>query len=231
MDYFKRLVCLANSRKHHGRYIAGKEVLKAGYGPWIRPVGAHPSAELSEEECRYETGQDPRILDIIDVPIIAGAPLLHQTENYIIDGEYYWIKRGELPWGELRRLVDEPDTLWFNGDSTHYGLNDRVKLETAGKTTGSLLLIQPATLSIHVHTEGTGSGNPRRAVRASFMHRGVNYRLIVTDPVAERTFLGKSDGQYSLDEAYLCVSLEEAQTDDYCHKLVATVIMKELVSG
>ncbi len=169
MNYVKRMVCLANSRKHSGRCIAGKEVLENGYGPWIRPVSARPSAEVSEEERRYENGQSPRILDIIDVPIIGAAPLLHQTENHIIDGDYYWIKRGELPWGELRRLVDEPQILWPNGDSTYYGLNDRVTLQTASKITDSLVLIQPASLSVHVQTEGAefatreeGFGRPSR---------------------------------------------------------------------
>lgn len=229
MNYVKRMVCLANSRKHSGRCIAGKEVLEDGYGPWIRPVSARPSAEVSEEERRYETGQDPRILDIIDIPIIAAAPLLHQTENHIIDGEYYWTKRGELPWGELRQLVDKPETLWFNGDSTYYGVNDRVRLDTAGKMTDSLVLIQPSSLSIHVQTEGAEFGNPRRRVRAAFTYRGANYLIIVTDPVAERTFLGKPDGQYPLDEAFLCVSLGEAHTDNYCYKLVAAVIIEELL--
>jgi hypothetical protein len=97
MNFVKRIVCLANSRKPpSGRCIAGKQVLEAGYGPWIRPVSARPSAEVSEEERRYENGQDPRLLDIIDVPIIEAAPLLYQTENHIIDAEYYWVKKGQL---------------------------------------------------------------------------------------------------------------------------------------
>jgi hypothetical protein len=229
MNYIKRIVCLANSRKHSGRCIAGKEVLENGYGSWIRPVSARPSAEVSEEERRYETGQDPRILDIVDVPIIAAAPLLHQTENHIIDAEYYWTKRGELAWTELRQLLDEPGTLWSNNDSTYYGLNDRVILEKAGKMTNSLVLIQPTSLSIHVQTEGAEFGNPRRKVRAAFAYRGTNHLIIVTDPVAERAFLAKPDNRYRVDEAYLCVSLGEAHTDNYCYKLVAAVIIKELL--
>ena len=131
-----------------------------GYGSWIRPVSARPSAEISEEERRYETGQDPVVLDIIDIPFIAPAPLLHQTENHIIDGEYYRAKRGELPWEEMKRLVDKPETLWPNGDSTYLGLNDRIMLDTAAKMTGSLVLIQPISPSIHVQTEGAEFGNP-----------------------------------------------------------------------
>ena len=228
MNYVKKVVCLANSRKHSGRCIAGKEVTENGYGAWIRPVSARPSAEVSEEERRYENGQDPTVLDIIDIPFIAPAPLLHQTENHIIDGDCYWAKRGKLPWGEMKRLVDKPETLWSNGDSTYYGLNDRVKLDVAVRMTGSLVLIQPTSPSIHVQTEGAEFGNPRRRVRASFGYRGTSYIMVVTDPVAERVFLGKTDGQYALDDAYICISLGEAHTDNYCYKLVASVIIKEI---
>jgi hypothetical protein len=104
-------------------------------------------------------------------------------------------------------------------------------LQTAAKITDSLVLIQPTSLSVHVQTEGAEFGNPRRRVRASFAYRGANYLMIVTDPVAERAFLGKSDGQYRVDGGYLCVSLGEAHTDNYCYKLVAAVIIKELLRG
>lgn len=59
MNFVKRIVCLANSRKQSGRCIAGKEVLENGYGHWIRPVSARPSAEVSEEERRYDISIHP----------------------------------------------------------------------------------------------------------------------------------------------------------------------------
>lgn len=224
MNYVKRIVCLANSRKHSGRCIAGKEVLRRGYGPWIRPISARPSAEVSEEERRYENGRDPRVLDIIDIPMIAAAPVLHQTENHVIDAERYWTKTSKLPWADLKHLVDNPAMLWSNGDSTYYGLNDRVRLEAASKLTSSLLLIAPEALTVSVQTEGAEFGNPKRRVRAHFKHQEISYILVVTDPVAERSFLGKGNGDYPLADTYLCVSLGEAYTDGCCYKLVAAVI-------
>jgi len=231
VNYVKRIVCLANSRKHSGRCIAGKAVLNGAYGGWVRPVSARPSGELSEEERRYNSGEDPRVLDIVDVPMLAPAPLLHQSENHIIDAEYCWTKIGKLPWARLRQLVDEPETLWSNGESTYYGRNDRVKLDVAGRMTNSLVLIRPQGLSIVVRAEGVEFGNPRRRVRADFKYRGVNYLIVVTDPVAERAFLSGSDGQYSVAEAYLCVSLGEPHTDNCCYKLVAGVITEQLLRG
>jgi len=227
MNYIKKIGCLANSRRPSGRCIAGKEILSNGYGPWIRPISPRPSGEISEEERRFENGEDPRVLDIIDVPMISAAPFLHQTENHIIDADYYWKKTGNLPWAEIKHLLDKPSSLWSNGDSTYLGLNDRVSVDQASKMTNSLLLVEPETLNISVQLEGESFGNPRRRVRAHFTHQGLQYILIITDPVAERTFLAKANGRYTMISTYICVSLGEAHTDGYCYKLVAAVICKK----
>lgn len=89
MAYTKTILCLANSRKLSGRCIAGKEKLRRGYGEWIRPVSARPSEEISEEERRYENGQSAQILDVISVPMREPRPGAHQTENHLIDDDYY----------------------------------------------------------------------------------------------------------------------------------------------
>jgi len=225
--YIKTIVCLANSRKPpSGRCIAGKEILKSGFGGWIRPVSERPSAEVSEEERRYEDGQDPKVLDIIVVPMMAPAPLLHQTENHVIDAGYYWTKKGDFGWTELIHLLDNPITLCPSNDSSYHGLNDRVKIDVAAKIKGSLLLIKPEGLTVCVQTEGGEFGNPRRRVRAQFEYGGVRYILVVTDPTAERFFLSKSNGEYPVVETYLCVSLAGAHSDGYCYKLVASIISK-----
>ena len=215
------IVCLANSRKHSGRCIAGKEILPHGYGGWIRPVGGRLSTEIWEEDRRYENGVMPKVLDIIEIPMVEAAPHLHQSENYLIDPEYYWVKKGQLLWPDVKRLVDPPGPLWIDGDSSSGGVNDRVTLAIAAKLKQSLVLIAPDELKIKV---GTPSGTRRRRVRADFRHFGSPYSLIVTDPVAESLFLAKNDGDYKLTEAYLCVSLSEPYTDCCCYKLVATVI-------
>ena len=120
-----------------------------------------------------------------------------------------------------------PAPLWTNGDSSHYGLNDRVRDEAAAKLNGSLMLIAPEELTVKVATQGAEFGAPRRRVRADFRHVGSRYNLVVTDPSAEWALLAAPDAEYNMKGTYLCVSLGEAYKDGWCYKLVAAVIRKQ----
>jgi hypothetical protein len=226
MNYSKTIVCLANSRKYSGRCIAGKEVLANGYGSWVRPVSIRATGEISDEERVYEDGRDPGVLDVIEIPMIRPAPMLYQTENHVIDADRPWRKTGELPSQDLAHLLDHPATLWSNSSSAYNGLNDRVSQEEASGFDTSLCLITPERLTIRVHVEGAGAGGSfgQRRVRAHFEYSGVPYILAVTDPIAERAFLRKANGDYVLADAMISVSLGEPFDDGYCYKLVTAII-------
>lgn len=228
MNYAKTIVCLANSRKPGGRCVAGREVLEHGYGGWIRPVSARPSAEVSLEERRYENGTDPQILDVIEIPMLAAVPRIHQTENHMIDADLYWARRRALTWADLPALAETPASLWRNGDSTYHGTNDRINQNLAPQFNNSLFLITPETLNVQVQTEGGLYGPPKRRVRAEFTYNHTGYNFIVTDPLAEQAFLARGIGEYPLNDVYLCISLTEAYAGDgSCHKLVATIISEQ----
>jgi hypothetical protein len=224
MNYSKRIVCLANSKKPGGRCVAGKEVVQDGYGGWVRPVSTRPSAEINLEERQFENGREPQILDVIEVPMLAPVPRVHQTENHMIDAEAYWVNIGVVTWQTLTHLTDTPPSLWANGDSTFHGRNDRMTQATASQYQTSLTLIEPSDITIRVLTPGAAFGNPKRRARARFTYHDTHYDFMVTDPVAESAFLARPNGEYTIDEAYFCVSVAEAHTDGYCYKLVATII-------
>lgn len=224
MNYSKRIVCLANSKKPGGRCLAGKEVVEGGYGGWIRPVSARPSAEINLEERQFENGREPQILDVIEVPMLAPVPRVHQTENHMIDAEAYWANTGVVTWQTLAHLTDTPPSLWANGDSTFHGRNDRMTQATASQYQTSLSLIEPSDITIRVLAPSAAFGNPKRRARARFRYHDTQYDFMVTDPVAEAAFLARPNGEYTIDEAYFCLSVAEAHTDGYCYKLVATII-------
>jgi len=71
-------------------------------------VSARSAREISEEERRYEDGEDPRVLDIIEIEMSRPQPQNHQQENHLIDDGHYWAKRGVVSWADLERLVEDP---------------------------------------------------------------------------------------------------------------------------
>lgn len=225
MPYVKRIVCLANSRKHAGRCIAGKEMGEDGFGGWIRPVSTRGTTELARNERRYSNGKDPKILDVMDVSLIEPVPRGYQTENQLIDSVGGYHKTGEVPWELADALLDRPPTLWANTSSSLYGQHDRVTAAEAAEWNWSLALVRPEDLVMRVRTE---SGKPR--VRACFQYRGVRHIFSVTDPFAEWAWLARPDGEYPVDGALLCISLGEPHTDGYCYKLVATVLTEASLS-
>jgi len=224
MAYVKRVVCLANSYKPpQGRCVAGIEVLANGkYGGWIRPVSARETQEVSYSEYKYQNGDIPKLLDIIDVPLLSAASHNHQTENHVIDAKAYWIKTGELAWDDLEELRERPESIWTNSDHTQAGMYDCMAAAEAGTLKGSLLLIKKRNFVVEI---GTNSWTGKRTYRGSFDYKGMHYNLSLTDPVARAAFSTKEVGEYPLDDVYLCLSLTEPfKQDGRCHKLVAAII-------
>jgi hypothetical protein len=222
MAYVKKIVCLANSYKPpNGRCVAGKEVLADGYGGWIRPVSARPTAEVSFSEYKYEDNTSPKLLDIVDVPLLNADPRHHQIENHVIDAAR-WVKRGELPWNALEQLRDQPTSLWINSGHTYAGHYDCISHAEAATVHDSLLLIRPDHFIVEV---GRNHWTGRKTYRGKFEYNGTHHNLSVTDPVVRDAFAAKEEGDYPLNDSYLCVSLTEPyELDDRCHKLVAAVI-------
>ena len=224
MAYVKRIVCLANSFKIGGSCIAGREVLgKRKYGGWIRPVSDRPTAEVWDSECRYASNAVPKLLDIIDVPLVKAAPHNHQTENHVIDKKQ-WTKVGVLPWDELENLRERPASLWINSDRTSAGAFNCISQAEAATLHDSLVLLKKKDFTVEVGSK-TWEGKTTKAYRGNFKYNGIYYSLSLTDPVATNAFASKDEGNYELHDVYLCLSLTEPWVKDNnrCYKLVAAV--------
>jgi hypothetical protein len=219
----KRIVCLANSRKLSGRCVAGIELSADKRVGWIRPVSAREHEEVSEHERQYADGSDPRMLDVMDVPLIAPSPRDYQQENWLLDPDQYWQRVGRLAWSDLGVLADPAGWLWVDDDSTYNGLNDRITFAQASGIRSSLRLLRVDRMTLSVFKPGEAFGNPKRRVQGRFKHAGADYHLWVTDPSYERAYLAKQDGDYQIGESFLTVSLGEPH-NGYCYKLIAAIM-------
>ena len=222
MGNVKRIVCLANSRKRSGRCIAGKEWDGGQPGGWVRPVSDRENQEVSEYERQYEDGRDPRVLDVLNVPVLEHNPQRVQCENWLLDAGFYWEKVDTLRWAELARFVDTVEPLWNGGEHTLHGRNDKISGSTANLPKNSLRLIQVEQFKLSVFKTRTHQG-VRRRVQGCFSHAGEDYKIWVTDPQHERMYLAKSDGVHEVGGAFLTISIGDLFEDAY-YKLIAAVI-------
>ena len=227
MGKFKTIVCLANSRKKGGRCIVGKIWEKGGKTIWVRPVSQRLSKELTRQERCFENHKEPNLLDILTFSYEKKSPGVNQPENYLIDSQYYWTREGCLSWEDLEQLVDYPDSLWEAGWSSYSGKNDR--FPENHQIDNSLYLISVKKLNLLVGKKAPEYQDSKRAVRGSFTYRGSAYLLSVTDPEIERIYLPKPDGDYSIKNPLICVSIGEPH-NGYCYKFIAAVFYEERFS-
>ena len=220
----KRIVCLANSRMWGGSCVAGKELLIGGkIGGWIRPVGAIEGEGLPPWIRQYSNGSEPRLLDIIEVPVLDMAPAGHQQENWLVDESRSWTKVGDLSSKVLPNLADPVDRLWIDEEGTTSGLNDRFAVEMADTIEDSLRLLRVAKLDLKVWQPGKDFGNETRRVYGRFWVSDTEYQLSVTDPEIEREYLAQPNGYCSIESCYLTVSLGKPYKGDI-YKLIAAVM-------
>jgi len=91
-------VCLANSRKHNGRCVAGITTA----GNWIRPVSSEPDGTLYSPDYTCSDGSEPALLDVIRLEAFP-RPEPHQPENWRISG---------AQWQHLGRLSSQKARSW-----------------------------------------------------------------------------------------------------------------------
>ncbi len=215
----KRIVCLAYSDMPGGRCVAGREMRQGGkIGGWIRPVSGRDGEGVSISQTRYRDGVFPRLLDVIDVPVLRPEPKDHQKENWLIDPERRWQRVGVLDSSFLPKCLESTFSLWPNGDSSSSGRNDRVSIAVARPLGESLYLIK-AHLELRVFDH-----YDKQRVQGRFWHNGANYWLSVTAPDYRQEYFNRGNGTYLVGDCYITVSLAGGYIDGKCYKVIAAII-------
>ena len=81
-------------------------------------------------------------------------------------------------------------------------------------------------LQVSVFKLAEAFGNTKRHVQGRFNHGVIEYGLWVADPAYERHYLAKLDGNHSVGECFLTMSLGEPY-GGAVHKLIASIIEKQ----
>ena len=207
--------------------MAGREWTTDGnIGAWIRPVSERENLEVSYDERRYEDGSDPQLLDIIDIPMKSSQPMDHQTENWLLDSDYYWEKSDVCSSDDLALLVDPVELLWIDGYSTESRTNDRFPSSKRSKLSDSLRLIDVNDFCVDVVLQQNQFGSTLKRVNGQFSFAGSKYVLSVTDPTYENRFRKLSTGTYPLGKCFLTVSLGEP-FHGYIYKFIAAIFERD----
>lgn len=198
------IVVLANSVKHGQHCVAGKCI---NTGVWIRPVSNAQGAELSHEQAKYRNpygtyGVKP--LQKIIMGFTQHVPLLHQPENFMIDG-HLWKQNYSINMADLPKYLDNPINLWGPGNRIQHALIAFGHCNISQ----SLYLVQVQGLNLYT------TDDERR--RASFTYNDTDYDLAVTDPKFDEIVREQREVKN-----ILCISLGESY-HGFCYKLVATI--------
>lgn len=198
------MVVLANSVKHGGHCVAGKDIKTK---EWVRPVSDKDGSALSRSQvlCSNPYGKYPaKPLQKIKMNLEQHVPKVNQPENFQV-GNSDWRQNYKLREDDLINYLDFPQDLWGKGNKVSFNQIKRGEVNIIN----SLCLVQVEKLNLFICGEGKR--------RCSFSYNGVMYDFPATDPMFD-TLVNTN----SVLAGILCISLGE-EFHGYCYKLVASI--------
>ncbi len=202
-----RIVCLPNSFKKGERCIAGIDL---GTNRWVRPIGQGDEGAIGRE--RLMDGEEPQLLDIIEIPLGDKADDLGcQPENrQLRSGQ--WRKVGVVEEGNVMWYAEETDKLLHNFEN-NVPLS-QFESSTREAEWKSLQLIHVANARF--------SKNPWNKTVCNFRYSGHWYSLKAPCPEADLNIGSKSD--YILTISMGGPFRREPKDELCCWKVVAGAI-------
>lgn len=216
----KLFLCLANSKKHGGRCIAGVEVRRSNSDDkkfalvgdntspiWIRPVtGSHGPV-------RESTVEDMNLLDVYEVEITEECPDGYQSENVKFN-ESSLKKVGSIKKSKknLNKLNEIEGTDIFGNEAA------AVHEDYIANVNHSLVLIKCKNPKIHVLKR-----YGKEQIKIKFDYVDVSYDLPITDVAFLHDYKQNNDIIAKAKKVYLCISLA-VNHNGFHSKLVAGII-------
>lgn len=210
-----RIICLANSEKLSGRCIAGIDI---DTGKWIRPVSPKSDTIYNERFINGKWGNEPRLLDLIEIPLVGQAPDQGcQPENRYLDkGQWNLIRR--LSVSGVTQFIDNTGILLHSQDNK---VGPQIFNKLPRNKWKSLQLIHVTNPRFKLNP-WKSHGHPI----CDFVYSGAIYTLKITDPLIISKIKKSKDIS---TKCLFTVSMttpypSPAYKIIYCWKLIAGVI-------
>jgi hypothetical protein len=214
------LICLANSWKRGERCIAG---IDSATGNWIRPVSDLDDGRIPWY-IRTINGTEPKLLDILDIPLAEAAPPhwdFERENRSILPG--VWQKIGTAQPVDLLPFCSTDSVILHNLDR-YISLSYLQALPAHKRQT--LQLIYATKICVQ---KGASRANSKSKWHGTITTNGQSLiNASITDPVlVDRLTAGDRPHQSCLVTVSLSLPFcpsEKWQNDDPCWKLIAGVI-------
>ena len=204
----REIVILANSRKHDGHCIAGKDIAT---GEWIRPIKgigsgqvftAHPTFQDEDFQSLGLDASGPQLLDCIRMGFGNDCPLPYQPENKFIDGKT-WEKTGKFSPHRIPELIDRTEPAFFREFIP-------AKELVATPPTASLNFLRLTSRSNNVEIIHLTKHRKYPQHRLKFYHGSKRYDLAITDFHYENLVAQSlNDDSRIIEDFYLTIGLGE----------------------
>ena len=216
----KYFVCLANSYKRGGRFIAGVEIVYDNNGGWMptrnedgRPRWIRPIAKTTYGEIPNYIAEGITILSLVKLTDVVSCPEEAHVENVF----YSRMEKCNY------EITLEPSVMNKFIDTAHQSIfQSRGRAVSAEMLVGinySIMLLHPNRACAYIDENREKSKN-----RMKFSYYGAEYDFPITDPTFIERLKKNPEGYLSINDVYLTISLG-LEFEGWHHKLVAGVII------
>ncbi|MFA4824395.1 MAG: hypothetical protein WC593_04475 [Methanoregula sp.] len=210
----KNIIILANSRRHDGHCIAGKDL---STGEWIRPINILGRGKPRLDQSAF-SGEDfialnvaksgPQLLDCVRISFGDPCGDYCQPENISIDGKPWTPLPPFIP-RKVFGLIDDFTTLFIGKDdqnSDHYSAEE-IQASPLKSSLNFIRLTHSINKTEIVHTTSI-KGNPQH--RLKFEYDSRTYNLAITDKGYENTISqSKNEDGKIIDDCFITIGVGE----------------------
>ena len=203
-----QIICFANSYKHkNSRCIAGIDLETK---EWVRPIGKGTEGAIGTE--RLINGEEPQLLDILEIPIgsIANDFGCQPENKILLDGE--WRKIGRISTNDALQYTEETKHLLHNFEKSVLASDFNSNISRGDWKSLQLIKVKKAHFAKNIWDK----------LECNFKYSGHWYLLKTPCPEADNFINSSIDCilTISMGSAYK----KSGDTISHCWKMVAGII-------